>query len=139
MSDDALEEAVARAPGWAELIRGAPMGVLILCAILFFIGAGFVLAGFFLAFARADSGWMVWTMALVLGPVVLYLAVHLLLLTSWAWLAMVALLGLLVASSVVRAVGSPDVLLAPLGELVVEALCLYYLARRPTRRAFGWA
>ncbi len=125
--------------GWAELIRSAPLGVLILCALLFFLGAGFVLGGFFLAMARGDTGWMAWVLALAIGPTALYLAVHLLLLTSWSWLAMIALLGLLLASSVVRAVGSPDVVLSPLGEIAVEGVCLLYMARRPTRRAFGWA
>lgn len=125
--------------GLGELFRGAPLGVLILCAILFFLGAGLVLGGFYLALARRDAGWMPWVVALVVGPTALYLALHLLRLTSWAWLTAVALVALLGASSLLRALGSPDSPVAPLVELGVEAVCLLYLLRPSVRRAFGWS
>lgn len=124
--------------GWAELIRGAPLGILILCALLFFLGSGLVLGGVYLAIARGDTGWVAWAMALLVGPVALYLALHLLRRTSWAWLAMVALLGLLLCSSVVRLLASPESPLSIAAELLAEILCLVYLVRPPVRAAFGW-
>jgi hypothetical protein len=137
MSDRTTDEGPPADPGWAALIRGAPLGVLILCALLFLLGAGLVLGGFFLAIARENPGWVPWTMSLAIGPTALYLALHLLRRTPWAWSATVGLLGLLLASSAIRAVSSPG--LAPAAELAVEAALLLYLARRPVRQAFGRA
>ena len=132
-----------RGPGvvsyWSALIRSAPLGVLILCAVLFFLGAGLVLGGLYLAFARRDTGWVAWAMALCTGPVAIYLALHLLRLTSWAWLALVTLVGLLFVSSAVRAFGSPETRVSPMVEMAVEVLCLVYLTRPSVRRSFGTA
>lgn len=125
--------------GWAELIRGAPLGVVVVGSLLLFLGAGLVLGGFYLALARPDAGWMPWILALGIGPTALYLALHLLRRTSWAWLALVALLALLAVSSLVRLLNVPGPVLAPLAELSLEALLLVYFARPTVRRAFGWS
>lgn len=124
--------------GWGDGIRRAPLGVLVIGVVLFLLGGMLVVGGVYLALARRDTGWFAWLSALLLGPVTVYLALHLVRRTPWAWLTMILLLGLLIASSVVRAVGSPSPF-APLGELVLEAACLAYLVRAPVRRAFGRA
>lgn len=135
MSERTTEDRPPASASWALLIRGAPLGVLILCALLFFVGAGLALGGFYLAIAREEPGWMPWAMSLAVGPTALYLALHLLRRTHWAWSATVALLGLLLASSAVRAVSAPN--FAPAAELAVETTLLLYLTRPRVRRAFG--
>lgn len=142
MTESGVEIRAGRSPagaGWARLIRSAPLGVLILCALLFFLGAGLVLGGIYLAMARSDTGWMPWAMALGIGPTALYLALHLLRLTSWSWLALVTLVGLLLCSSVARALGASEIIVSPLVEVAVEVLCLVYLSRSRIRRAFRWS
>lgn len=121
---------------WGATIRAAPLGVLVIGAVLFLLGGMLVVGGVYLALARGDTGWFAWACALLLGPVTVYVALHLVRRTHWSWLALVLLLGLLVASSLVRVAGSPSPV-APLGELVLEVGCLAYLARRDVRRAFG--
>lgn len=135
MSERTTENRPTASAGWAALIRTAPLGVLILCALLYFLGAGLVLGGFYLAIAREEPGWMPWAMSLAVGPTALYLALHLLRRTHWAWSATIVLLGLLLASSAVRTVSSPG--FAPAAELAVEAALLFYLARPSVRSAFG--
>lgn len=123
--------------GWQALIRSAPLGVLVLSALLFFLGAGLVLAGVYFGIARGDTGWVPWTMALAVGPTALYLALHLLRRTGWAWTALVALFALLLVSSAVRAVSAPGLAVSSAVELALEGLILLYLTRRPVRGAFG--
>lgn len=127
------------APRWEELIRGAPLGVLIVCSLLFFLGAGFVLGGFYLAMAGSAAGWLPWVMTGVVGPVTLYLALHLLRLTPWSWLALVVLTVLLTGSTLVRLVGSSGSLVSLLVELALETVSLVYLMRPAIRRTFGWS
>ena len=113
------------------------MGVLVLAALLSFAGAGLMAAALYLAVTRAAEGWPLWAAALLFGPLLLYLASGLVRLARWAFLAMVALLLLLAATAVVRAVSSPSTWVSPLVELLVEAAALAYLLRPRLRRRFG--
>lgn len=116
----------------------APIGVAALAMVLALLGAGLLLGGAYLATVRRELSWIVHASALALGPIVLYFAVQLLRLARWTWLAMILLLVLLAASSAFRASVSGGLPTASVLELVVEAVLLAYLARRPVRRAFGW-
>lgn len=122
---------------WSDAMRRAPLGILAMGALLCFLAAGLVLGGSYLALSRPDEGWVSWAAVLIAGPALLYLGLHLTRLTSWAWLAMVLLLLLLLGSSILRAFTEPDAGVSPLGEVAVELAVLAYLARRPVRRAFG--
>lgn len=126
-----------RGASWADLIRRAPVGVLVMGGLLSFLAAGFVLGGSYLGLSRADAGWVPWVAVLFAGPVLLYFGLHLLKLTPWAWLATVLLLVLLFASSIARAVLAPETGFSPFGEMVVEAGWLLYLWRPSVRQAFG--
>ena len=129
-------EAVASS-SWAESMRRAPVGVLAMGGVLCFLAAGLVLGGAYLALSRPDSGWVSWAAVLIAGPGLLYLGLHLTRLTPWAWLAVMLLLVLLIASSVGRLLAEPEAGLSPLFEVAVEVLVALYLMRRPVRRAFG--
>lgn len=129
--------AEASGTGWTAAIRRAPLGVLALATFLAFLGAGFLLGGFYLIFAATALGWAGWAMLLLAAPLTLYMALHLVLLTRWAWSAMVFLLLLLLLSSLVRALLSPGVPVAAFAELVLEVLFLGYLLRPRIRTAFG--
>lgn len=122
---------------WADAMRQAPVGVLAMGGVLCFLAAGLVVGGAYLALSRPDAGWVSWAAVLIAGPGLLYLGLHLTRLTPWAWRAVVLLLVLLIASSVVRAVTEPGAGASPIGEIAVELLVLVYLVRRPVRRAFG--
>lgn len=117
-------------------LRRTPLGVLAVGTALSFVGAGMLLGGAYLALTRGDSGWMVWLTACAVGPLLLYVAVHVLRLTHWAWLALVLLLSLLMATAAWRVVVSPRLRAASLAELAVEAAALAYLRRPSVRRAF---
>lgn len=118
-------------------MRRAPVGVLAMGGVLCFLAAGLVLGGSYLAISRPDAGWVSWASLLIAGPGLLYLGLHLTRLTPWAWLAVVILLVMLMASSLVRAVTEPAAGVSPIGEIAFELLVLVYLMRRPVRRAFG--
>lgn len=122
---------------WAESVRRAPAGILVLGVALTLLGLGFVGGGLYLGLTRDDAGWVALAAGLLVGPVLLYLSLHLVRLTAWAWLAVVILLALLFASSVTRALSSPEAGLSPIGEIVVEVGFLLYLWSPGVRRAFG--
>jgi hypothetical protein len=126
----------SRSAGWAQAIRSAPLGVLVLAAVLCFVAAGSVLGGVYLIISAAGMGWAGWMMLLVAAPVTLYMALHLIRRTPWAWSAIMMALLLLLVSSVLRAIFSPGVPVAALGEIAVEGLFLYYLSRERIRSAF---
>lgn len=125
------------AESWGEAIRRAPAGVLVLAAVLCFVGAGSVVGGIYLIFAATALGWAGWGMLLVAAPLTLYVALHLLRRSAWVWLAVMIFLVLLLASSVVRAIFSPGVPIAASAEIAVEVLFLVYLSRPRIRAAFG--
>jgi hypothetical protein len=123
-------------PAWNELLRRPPVGVLIVSAILAILGAGSVLGSAFMAVTHPQLGWLPLLTGLVGGALILYVAAHLLWLTHWAWLALVLLVGLLIASSLWRLAISPPPPFASLAELVVELAVLGYFLRRDVRGAF---
>jgi hypothetical protein len=125
---------VGRAGDW---LRRAPIGILVLGFGLLLLGAGFIAAGLYLAFARADAGWMPWLVALGFGPALLYVAHHVVRLARWTWPALLGGCLLLLASAVVRLLLDGPNPLAPLAEIVVEAGILFYLTRPRVRAAFG--
>jgi hypothetical protein len=123
--------------GRGEWLRRAPLGVLAIGFALLLLGSGFVLGGLYLAITRGDGGWMPWLAAIAIGPLLLYISFHVLRLSRWAWLALVGLGGLLLASALVRLLLAGPHPLAPLTEIAVEAAVLGYLTRPRIRRAFG--
>jgi hypothetical protein len=121
---------------WGEAVRRTPVGVLLLAGLLGVLGAGFVVGAAYLALARPEPGWVPAVMGLGAGPLALYVALHLLRLTHWAWLAMVLSLLLLLASSAWRLLTAPQRPGVAIAEIVLEVLALLYLARRRVRTAF---
>jgi hypothetical protein len=124
---------------WGEVFRRAPFGILLVSALLALLGTGFVAGGLYLTLIGRGLGWWALSAALVLGPLVLYVALHLVRLSHWAWLALCALLCLLLASSILRLLATPPPAVSPLGEIVVEVATLLYLFRPRIRRAYGGA
>jgi hypothetical protein len=113
------------------------VGVLAIGFALLLLGSGFVLGGLYLELSRGGGGWMPWLAILAVGPLLLYISSHVLRLSRWAWLALVGLGGLLLASALVRLLLAGPHPLAPLTEMAVEAGVLGYLTRPRIRRAFG--
>ena len=126
-----------RGEGWGDVVRRAPLGVLVLGALLAFLGAGFVVAAAYFALAGPEVGWVPLLMGMGAGPLALYVALHLIRLTHWAWLAMVLVLLLLIGSSVWRLLVTPPPPTVPVLEIVLELLGLLYLARPRVRGAFA--
>jgi hypothetical protein len=93
--------------------------------------------GIYLALTREDGGWMAWLAALAVGPLILYIAVHVIRLSHWAWLALVGLAALLIASAVIRLFFQGPHPVVPLVEIAIEAASLLYLTRPRVRQAFG--
>lgn len=122
---------------WAERARRAPLGVITLSALLAILGGALVLGGAWLGISRAGAGWPVWAAGLLVGPLAMYLALQLLSLTRWAWLALVVLTVLLLVSSLARLLLLPGLYFVPIGEIVVEAALLVYLWRPQVRAAFA--
>lgn len=125
------------AAGLTEVFRRAPIGVLVLAGLLFFVGAGLILSGVFFALSGTGRSWLAWLVMLAVGPLFLYVALQFVLLQHWAWLVIVLLVVLLLLSSVVRSLTAATLPVSPLTEIVVELLTLAYLMRRHVRRVFA--
>ena len=121
---------------WSELLRRPPVGVLVLGGLLAFLGAGFILGAAYFTLAGPELGWTAVLTGVGAGPLALYVAIHLVRLTHWAWLAMVLVLLLLLASSAWRLVVSPPPPTVPVLEIVAELFGLAYLTRPGVRGAF---
>ncbi|HUE97564.1 MAG TPA: hypothetical protein VMN39_12965 [Longimicrobiaceae bacterium] len=135
MSDATVPEA---ADGWSKRLRQTPTGMLLISALLAIIGFGSLFAGVYLLMEqRQVSYWGVAT-GMIGGPALLYLAYHLVRFTRWTWLALIVLLALMAASSVLRLVVAPGLGIAPAVELIIEAAAAYYLMRPGIRSRFGW-
>jgi hypothetical protein len=130
------EGRVIRVSGGAWL-RRAPLGVLAIGFALLLLGSGFVLGGLYLALTRGGEGWMPWLAAIAIGPLLLYFSIHVLRLSRWAWLVLVGLGALLLASALIRFLQAGPHPFAPLTEIAIEAAVLGYLTRPRIRRAFG--
>ena len=118
-------------------LRRAPLGILVIGFALSLLGAGFLVGGAYLAVTRPDTGWMAWLGIIAVGPLLLYIAFHVVRLSPWTWLALIGLAVLLLVSAIARLflAGTPP--LAPLPEIAVELAALGYLTRLRVRRAFG--
>jgi hypothetical protein len=120
-----------------EVFRRAPIGVLVLGGLLFFVGAGFILSGVFFALSGTAGSWLTWLLMLAVGPLFLYVALQFVLLRRRAWLVIVLLVGLLLLSSLLRSFTAPALPVSPLAEIVVELLTLAYLVRPRVRAEFA--
>lgn len=116
--------------------RRVPLGVLVLGVLLLFLGAGLIVGAAYLLLTGAERRHLGWVTMAASGGVALYLSTAVLRTRRWAWTTILALLVLMLASSVARAVLSAAPPVAPLAEIVLELLGLAYLARRPVRDAF---
>lgn len=116
-------------------LRSTPTGMLVVAVLLGLFGAGLVLGAAYLALARRDVGWVVWASALAVGPLTLYVALHLARRSHWAWLALVMVLVMLLASSAWRLVAAPGLAISPIAEILAELLVLGYLLRPGVRAA----
>ena len=118
-------------------LKQAPLGVVVLSALLVLLGSGFTLAGIYLALSRRGAGWAIWLGVVAIGPLIVYVGVRLLTLTAWAWGTMVLLVALLLLSSLVRALYTAGFPTVPVFEIALELGALAYLTRPAVRRAFG--
>jgi hypothetical protein len=121
----------------AARARGAPLGILLIAAILAVIGIGSVSVGLYLALADGVPSLWAGLIAIVVGPTILYLAYHLLSLTRWAWIALLVVTGLLFVSSLVRIAVTPEFPVVALMEIIAELALAYYLTRGRLRGKFG--
>lgn len=126
-----------RGRDWARVFRRAPIGVLVISALLFFVGAGFVIGAVVFALSGGGGGWVAWLSLLGAGPLLVYVSLSFVLLRPRSWYIIVSLLGLLTASSLTRAVTAAEPPVSPLVEVVVEVLSIVYLTRPRVRRAFA--
>lgn len=122
----------------ATKARGAPLGILMIAALLGIAGAGSVMAGGYLALTGSASAAPSAAFAILVGIAVLYFVINLLTLARWAWLALLALTVLLLVSSVVRLFLMPGAAVVLLAEIGVEFVVAYYLTRDRIRGRFGW-
>jgi hypothetical protein len=128
-----------RGRDWGAAFRRAPIGVLVIAALLFFVGAGFVIGAVVFALSGGGSGWVAWLSLLGAGPLLVYVALSFVLLRPRSWYIIVTLLGLLCLSSLARAVTAAEAPISPLVELVLQVLSIVYLTRPRVRRAFAVA
>lgn len=134
----ARRRAVRRAVrAFSDTFRRAPLGILVLAVLLGVMGVGLLLGAVHVFLSGREFGPTALAAAFVFGPLCLYLAVHLIRLSRWAWLAMMALVALLLISSTARAVLTTGPRFLPVAEIAVELLFLVYLRRRDIRGAFG--
>jgi hypothetical protein len=129
-----LAPAIARL---AAKARTAPLGILLIAAVLAVIGVGSVTVGVYLALSDGVPSLWAGTIALVVAPTILYLAYHLLSLARWAWVALLVVTGLLFVSSLVRIAVTPEFPVAATLEIVAELVLAFYLTRAGIRGKFG--
>jgi hypothetical protein len=114
-----------------------PLGVLLIAALFAILSAGSLLGGLYLLFLDGSIGAWAAVMALLAAPLSLYFAMRLTSLAPWTWMALVVLIWFLFLSSVLRFVATPGLVIAQLGEIVLEVSAAYYLLRPSVRAAFG--
>jgi hypothetical protein len=123
----------------ASRLRRAPLGVLLMSSLFSILGLGSAAGGAYLLLTGGAVSLWAAAIALVIAPTSLYFAYHLAGLAHWAWLALLAMVGLLFVSSVVRVAVTPGLQLHPFLEIAGEAIVAFYLLRPSIRAAFGWA
>ena len=121
---------------WPDVFRKAPIGVLVLGALLFFLGAGLLLAGTFFLLAGRGGSWLTWA-TLAAGPLAVYVALSFVLLRKRAWMVVTAVLVLLATSALLRLFWTPGVPVSPAAEMIAAVAMLLYLRRPRVREAFG--
>lgn len=114
----------------------APTGVLVIGTLLLLFGAGLIFTAVVLLISGRPVGWLLWSGLLASGPLAMYLALSFIHGRRWAWVTVTAILILLLVSATVRALASPEIPIAPFGEILVSLGCLAYLARAHVRRGF---
>ncbi len=120
----------------ATKARDAPLGILLIAALLGIGGAGAVMAGGYLALTGGGAALPSAGIAIIVGVAVLYLVSNLLTLARWTWVALIALVVLLLVSSVARLFLLPDALGVLLAEIALEIVIGYYLTRERIRTRF---
>ena len=118
-----------------EWARSAPAGVLAISGVLALTGTGLVLGAVYLA-VMGSVGWMPVVAGVVAGPLTVYVAVHLLRGTRWAWSTLLMVLLLLVISSIGRVLAARGIAAIPVVELAVETIAIVYLTRPSVRGTF---
>jgi hypothetical protein len=123
--------------GLAGKVRHAPLGILLFAALLSVMAIGSIVAGAYLMLYPSSVSW--WTIGLagLIAPTSLYLAFHLVSRTPWAWLAALWIVGLLLASSIVRIGLEPGFPGAAGLEIIPEVAAALYLLRPRVRTAFA--
>lgn len=117
-------------------VRGLPLGVLLLVALCAMIGLGSLAGGVYLVLVSGTLSVWAGVVALVTGPILLYLGYHLLHLARWSWMVLVVVDGLLFLSSLARLALSPSQPVVPLAEMAVELALALYLTRPGVRGLF---
>lgn len=112
--------------------------MLVVGALFFFVGGGLVVGGAYLLLTGHLRSPAVWGITLVAGPLAVYAALEFVQMRWWSWVAVVALLVLLIVSALYRAAAARGgVPVAPLAEALLQGMALLYLVRPRVRRAFG--
>lgn len=113
-----------------------PLGISLIAALLAMLGLASIGAGTYVLIAtERGNPWLV-ASALAAGPAILYLAYQLFRLAPWTWRTLIAVLVLLLLSSIIRLVVTPGLQVAPLSEIVIEIGSLFYLTRPRVRGRF---
>lgn len=116
-----------------------PLGISLIAALLAMLGLGSIGAGTYVLIATEPGNpWLVAT-ALAAGPAILYLSYQLFRLAHWTWRTLIAVLILLLLSSIMRVAVTPGIGTAPLAEIVIEIVALFYLTRPSIRGRFNQA
>lgn len=122
---------------FGDRLRQTPIGIMMIAALLTILGVGSLAGGGYLLLEReAVSLWGV-AAGLIGGAAILYLTYNLVQLVRWTWMTLVVLLALMTVSSVLRLFVVPEIAIAPIAELLIEAVAAYYLTRPSIRRRFG--
>jgi hypothetical protein len=123
-------------PDLATSARRTPLGILLLTAVLGVIGTGSTLAGAWVTIVEGGRSVGAGLAGLIIGPSIVYLAWSLLFRARWAWVTLLAVIGLLFISSVARIFLSPDAVGPAVLEILVEAVACWYLVRPRIRAHF---
>jgi hypothetical protein len=125
------------APSLAMRAHRTPLGVLLLAAVLGVIGTTSLVAGAYVTLSGGTRWLGPGLVGVVIGPAVLHLAWKLIYRARWAWVAMLAVTGMLFLSSLARLVFTPEAAGAAMLEILGEAVLAWYLTRPRIRGHFS--